>query len=194
LAAEPHGLPDPTTAIIGQIGLHLSRMAEMVYAIDEAEYQDHRRTAFVDCFLLDFRALSYFLWGGKSTEVRCYDFVDIKNWQPRKTDATKRMHKLAVIVSKHRAHLSWSRFVPTDQDLQDLAGIPDFSAEFLGRVLLDLLDILDDFISKLPDDTRRLASARGLAPPTAPGTKPKWRWAYESLTTRISSRSRACGN
>jgi hypothetical protein len=42
--------------------------------------------------------------------------------------------------------------VPTDQDLQDLAGIPDFSAEFLGRVLLDLLDILDDFISKLPDD------------------------------------------
>jgi hypothetical protein len=109
LAAEPHGLPDPTTAIIGQIGLHLSRMAEMVYAIDEAEYQDHRRTAFVDCFLLDFRALSYFLWGGKSTEVRCYDFVDIKNWQPRKTDATKRMHKLAVIVSKHRAHLSWSR-------------------------------------------------------------------------------------
>jgi hypothetical protein len=144
--------PEPTRAIIGQIAHHLSRMAEMLYAIDEAGYEYHRRTAFVDAFLLDFRALSYFLWGGKSTEVRCYDFVDIKKWQPPKTDATKRMHKLVVIVSKHRAHLSWSRFVPTHQDLEQLDGIPRFSAEFLGQVLLDLLDILDDFISQLPDD------------------------------------------
>lgn len=56
----------------------------MLYAIDEAGYEYHRRTAFVDSFLIDFRALYYFLWGGKSTEVRCYDFVDIKKWQPPK--------------------------------------------------------------------------------------------------------------
>jgi hypothetical protein len=62
------------------------------------------------------------------------------------------MGKLALFIGQHRAHLIWSRFVPTDQDLENLVGIPKFSAEFLGRVLLDFLDILDDFISKLPDD------------------------------------------
>jgi hypothetical protein len=140
-------------AIIGQITHHLNHMAEMLYAIDEAGYEYHRRIAFVDSFLIDFRALYYFLLGPRERgAAHRYDFVDIEKWQRPKTEATKRMDKLALFVSRHRAHLSWSRFVPTYQDLEHLVGIPKFSAEFLGRVLLDLLDILDDFIGKLPDD------------------------------------------
>jgi hypothetical protein len=174
MAAEPHGPPEPTRAawqpvsddpledllppapqraIIGQIAHHLSHMAEMVYAVDEAGHDYHRRIAFVDSFLLDFRALYYFLLGKRDgDDAHRYDFVDIKTWQRPKTDATKRMDKLVLFIGQHRAHLSWSRFVPTDQDLENLVGIPKLSAEFLGRVLLDFLDILDDFISKLPDD------------------------------------------
>jgi hypothetical protein len=152
-ALEDRLPPEPTRAIIGQIGHHLAHMAEMPYAIDElARDQYLRRNAFVDSYLLHFRALYYFLWGRKRTEVRCHDFVDSKKWQPPKTDATKRMRKLALIISQHRAHLARSRFEPTDQDLENLVGIPKFSAEFLAQVLLDYLDVLDDFISKLPDD------------------------------------------
>ena len=175
MAAEPHGPPEPTTgaawqpvsddplqdllppepqrAIIGQIGHHLSHLSEMVYAVDEARHDYHRRIAFVDSFLLDFRALYDFLLGpGDSKDAHRYYFVDKKTWPRPKTDATKRMGKLALFIGKHRAHLSWGRLVPTDQDLELLVGIPRLDAEFLGRVLLDFLDILDDFISKLPDD------------------------------------------
>ena len=37
------------------------------------------------------------------------------------------------------------------EDLGYLVGIPKFTAEFLGGVLLDYLDLLDDFIGKLPE-------------------------------------------
>jgi len=37
------------------------------------------------------------------------------------------------------------------EDLGYLIGIPKFTAEFLGGVLLDHLDLLDDFIAKLPE-------------------------------------------
>jgi hypothetical protein len=45
-----------------------------------------------------------------------------------------------------------SRFVPEYQDLEDLIGVSHITAEFLGQVLLDYLDILDHFIDKLPTD------------------------------------------
>jgi hypothetical protein len=79
--------PDPTRAIIGQITHHLSHMAEMLYAIDEARYEYDRRTAFVDSFLLDFRALYYFLLGpGTSKEAHRLYFVDKKRGRgPRLT-------------------------------------------------------------------------------------------------------------
>jgi hypothetical protein len=175
MAAEPHGPPEPTAgaawqpvsddalddllppqparAIIGQITHHLSHMSAMVYAADEARDDYHRRIAFVDSFLLDFRALYNFLLGPEdSKDAHRYYFVDKKTWPRPKTEATKRMRKLALFMGRHRAHLSWGRFVPTDQDLELLVGIPRLDAEFLGWVLLDFLDILDDFISKLPDD------------------------------------------
>jgi hypothetical protein len=76
--------------------------------------------------------------------------LDIKAWQRPKTDATKRMDKLVLFISKHRAHLSMSRFDPPYQNLEDLIGVPRLNPEFLGRVLLDYLDILDAFIDKLP--------------------------------------------
>ena len=145
--------PEPTRSIIGQIAHHLSHMAEMVYAVDESRHDYHRRIAFVDSFLLDFRALYYFLLGTRDGDnAHRYDFVDIKTWQRPKTKATKRMDKLVLFIGQHRAHLSRSRFVPTDHDLELLVGMPRLDAEFLGQVLLDFLDILDDFISKLPDD------------------------------------------
>jgi hypothetical protein len=144
--------PQPASSIIGQITHHLSHMAEMLYAIDEAGYEYHRRTAFVDSFLIDFRALYYFLLGpGTSKEAHRLYFVDKKTWPRPKTDATKRMGKLVDFISMHRAHLNWSRFVRPYQDLEDLIGVRRIGAEFLGRVLLDFLEILDDFIDKLPE-------------------------------------------
>jgi len=77
--------------------------------------------------------------------------VDIKTWQRPKTEATKRMDKLVLFVSKHRAHLSMSRFVPEYQDLEDLIGVQSLTAEYLGRMLLDFLDVLGEFIAHLPD-------------------------------------------
>jgi hypothetical protein len=61
------------------------------------------------------------------------------------------MDKLERFISTHRAHLSWRRFVPPYEDLEELIGVRRISAEFLGRVLLDFLEILDDFIDKLPE-------------------------------------------
>ncbi len=149
--------PQPTRGIVGQITHHLDHLAEMLYAIDEYDelnYHHHRRIAFVDSFLLDFRALYYFLLGPRTAgDAHRYDFVDIRAWQRPKTEATKRMDKLVLFISKHRAHLSMSRFVPEYQDLEDLIGVSQITAEFLGRVLLDYLDILDDFIDKLPEGT-----------------------------------------
>lgn len=126
-------------------------MAEMLYAIDElGRHQYLRRNAFVDSFLLHFRALCYFLLGQRDGDnAHRYDFVDIKTWQRPKTQATKRMDKLVLFISKYRAHLSMSRFVPEYQELEDLLGVRRISAEFLGGVLLDFLEILDDFIDKL---------------------------------------------
>jgi hypothetical protein len=149
--------PQPTRGVVGQITHHLDHLAEMLYAIDEYDelnYHHHRRIAFVDSFLLDFRALYYFLLGQRTAgDAHRYDFVDIRAWQRPKTEATKRMDKLVRFISKHRAHLSMSRFVPEYQDLESLIGVPQITAEFLGQVLLDYLDILDDFIDKLPEGT-----------------------------------------
>jgi hypothetical protein len=44
-----------------------------------------------------------------------------------------------------------SRFVPEYQDLESLIGESKITAEYLARVLLDYLDVLDSFIEKLPD-------------------------------------------
>ena len=148
----------------------------MLHAIDEYDelnYHHHRRIAFVDSFLLDFRALYYFLLGRREeSDAHRYDFVDIKAWQRPKTEATKRMDKLVLFISKHRAHLSMSRFVPEYQDLEDLIGVSQITAEFLGQVLLDYLDILDDFIDKRPR-AQRAARASGRARHTMPATRPR---------------------
>src|SRR4029453_6528102 len=63
--SEPDWVPpQPTRGIVGQITHHLDHLAEMLHAIDEYDelnYHHHRRIAFVDSFLLDFRALYHFL-------------------------------------------------------------------------------------------------------------------------------------
>jgi hypothetical protein len=147
--------PQPTRGIIGQITHHLDHMAEMLEAIDEYDelnYHHHRRIAFVDSFLLDFRALYYFLLGPREKgDAHRFDFVDIKTWQRPKTEATKRMGKLVLFISKHRAHLSMSRFDPPYPDLEEWIGVPSITAEYLAQVLLDYLDILDEFIAHLPE-------------------------------------------
>jgi hypothetical protein len=61
------------------------------------------------------------------------------------------MDKLVLFIGKHRAHLSMSRFDPPYPDLGELISVPDITAEFLGSVLLDYLDVLDSFIAALPD-------------------------------------------
>lgn len=145
--------PEPLRSIIGQVTHHLDHLADMLYYIDEYWYEnDGLRVACTDSFLIDFRMLYYFLLENRQgTDAHRFDFLDVKAWQRPKTDATKRMAKLADFISKHRAHLSMSRFVPQYQDLEGLLGVRRLSAEYLGRVLLDYLDVLDDFIDKLPD-------------------------------------------
>jgi hypothetical protein len=59
-----------------QITHHLSHMAEMLYAIDEAGYEHDRRTACADSFLLVIRALYYFLLGARGKEAHRLWFVD----------------------------------------------------------------------------------------------------------------------
>jgi hypothetical protein len=146
--------PHPTRSIIGQITFSLGHLADMLHYIDEY-YDDnhHLWVACTDSFLLDFRMLYYFLLENRrqGTDAHRFDFLDIKAWQRPKTDATKRMAKLADFISKHRAHLSKSRFVPEYQGLEEVLGVKRLTAEYLGRVLLDYLDVLDDFIEKLPD-------------------------------------------
>jgi hypothetical protein len=116
--------------VIGQITHHLDHMAEML--------------------------LYYFLLGPREKgDAHRYDFADIKTWQRPKTDATKRMDKLVNFISKHRAHLSMTRFDPPYPDIEELIGVRSITAEFLGQVLLDYLDILDSFIAALPEGTEK---------------------------------------
>lgn len=106
--------PQPTRSIIGQITSSLGHLANMLHYIDEYYDDNHDlRVACTDSFLLDFRMLYYFLLESRQgTDAHRFDFLDIKAWQRPKTDATKRMAKLADFISKYRAHLSRSRFVP----------------------------------------------------------------------------------
>jgi hypothetical protein len=146
--------PEPKRSIIGQVTYHLDHLANMLHCIDEYWYSNHHlRIACTDSFLLDFRALYYFLLGNRQgTDANRLDFLGIKVWQPKKkTAAARRMARLADFVSKHRAHRSMSRFDPPYPDLEQVVGVRRLTAEFLGRVLLDYLDVLDDFIDHLPD-------------------------------------------
>jgi hypothetical protein len=85
-------------------------------------------------------------------DVHRLDFVDIKSWQRPKTDTTKVMAKLVLFISKYRAHLSRVRIAPTYRDPENFLDVPELGSEFLSHVFLDFLDILDNFIDKLPDD------------------------------------------
>jgi hypothetical protein len=148
----------------------------MVYAIDEIREDHHSwRIAVVDSFLLDFRALYYFLLGRREKgDAHRFDFADIRTWQRPSTEAIKRMHKLVDFISKHRAHLSNRRFTAEPESLELLIGVRRISAEFLAQTLLDYIEILDSFIDALPDTYKKKpASELGLAPPTAHATK--WR-------------------
>jgi hypothetical protein len=172
-------------------------MAEMLEAIDEYDelnYHHHRRIAFVDSFLLDFRALYYFLLGPREKgDAHRFDFVDIKTWQRPKTEATKRMGKLVLFISKHRAHLSMSRFDPPYPDLEEWIGVPSITAEYLAQVLLDYLDILDEFIAHLPEG-KESGKGFGMVRPTVPGLRLRLHSAYGSRRPNLStsSHSRAC--
>ncbi len=130
--------PQPVRSIIGQITASLGHLANMLRYIDEYYYDNHDLlVACTDSFLLDFRMLYYFLLEKRrSADAHRVDFLDLKGWQRPKTDATKRMAKLADFVSKCRAHLSMSRFVPPYQELEEVLGVKGLTAEYLGRVLL----------------------------------------------------------
>lgn len=146
--------PQPTRSIIGQVTHSLDHLANMLHYIDEYYNNNHDlRIACTDSFLLDFRMLYYFLLENRRNDADAhrFDFLEVKEWQRPKTDATKRMAKLADFISKHRAHLSMSRFTPEYQALEEVLGVKRLTAEYLGRVLLDYLDVLDDFINNLPD-------------------------------------------
>jgi hypothetical protein len=79
--------PQPTRGIIGQITHHLGHMAVMVHCVDENEGHDHnKQIAFVDSFLLDFRALhSFLLKPREKDDAHRWDFLENKEWQPPKT-------------------------------------------------------------------------------------------------------------
>jgi len=153
--------PEPLRSIIGHITHSLNHLADMLVYIDEYQ-QDHLtrhslRIACMDSFLLHFRVLYNFLLGPRGgrrvsgKDAHRLDFLDTSTWPRPKTVATKRMEVLADFVSKYRAHLSMGRFVPIYQSLEDILGVRRLTAEFLARTLLDYLEVLDDFIGRLPD-------------------------------------------
>lgn len=75
-----------------------------------------------------------------------FDFLDIKQWQPnKKSVGAKKAAALADFISTHRAHISMGRFNPP------YLVVPKLTAKYLGGIVLDYLDILDDFIAHLPD-------------------------------------------
>jgi hypothetical protein len=189
----PEVAPEPARSIIGQITYHLDHMAEMLYAVDEIE-DHHRRMACIDSFLIDFRCLYYFLIENRKVDdAHRFDFLGPSEWQPtRKTAAARRMAALVNFISKYRAHLSKSRFDPPRQALEDHIGVSRVDGKYLARVLLDYLDILDQFIEKLPDDRNsgkkfwrgaaenaryKTEVALGIREPAAPGP-------YATLTER----------
>jgi hypothetical protein len=143
--SPPWSLLPPSRGVIGQMTHYLDHMAEMMYAVDWIGDRNHDyQIAFVDSFLLDFRAVYYFLLGRREKgDAHRYDFVSIQEWQRPSTDATKRMYKLVDFISKHRAHLSMSRFTQPRRDLEFWIGVPRITAEYLARTLLDYIDILD---------------------------------------------------
>lgn len=146
-------------SIIGQMSHHLDHMANMLQYIDEYEYANHDLCiACTDSFLLDFRALYGFLLGQRGgRDAHRYAFLTMKEWQRPKTAATKRLDSLAKFVSKHRAHLSESRFIQPRQSLQEVLGVPSLAPEYLAQALLDYLDVLDQFIGRLPDSIGKAA-------------------------------------
>jgi hypothetical protein len=125
----------------------------MLYLIDEYSYENNSlRVACTHSFLIDFRLLYGFLLGSRQkSDAHRLDFLDVKAWQRPKTESTKRMAKLADFISKYWAHLSMTRFEPQYQNLESILGVRRLTAEYLDRVLLDYLDVLDGFIAKLPD-------------------------------------------
>lgn len=78
---------------------------------------------------------------------------------------------MANFVDKHRVHLSWARFESPRGSLSDW--VPDeylddgrLKAAGFARILTDYLDILDEFILKLPrrsDEQWRFSGATGQA-------------------------------
>jgi hypothetical protein len=148
--------PEPARSIIGHITYSLAHLADMVSYVDEytGDVQHHHlRIACTDSYLLYFRMLYLFLLEDRSSgrkDAHRSDFLDRRTWQPdKKSVGARRMAMLADFTSKHRAHLSMSRF--EDTDLQHLLGVRRMTAEYLARILLDYLDVLDSFIARLPD-------------------------------------------
>lgn len=146
--------PESKRAVIGQITHYLDHLATMLYSIDEYESEHtnhHLRVACTDSFLFDFRLLYYFLLDGGTSDANRYDFLDKRAWQRPKGPKLKQMERLRDFVGKHRAHLSYERITVDRPTLEDILGARKLSAEYLGGVLLDYLDVLDDFIGALPE-------------------------------------------
>lgn len=147
---------DPKRAAIDHITYSLDQCASLVplLAEYEAEYP-HLAGAVFTSFMTEFRVLYSFLLGqldSKRRDVHQTDFLS--NWSPSKSLARQRLKVLYDFVNVHVVHLSWGRFRAI-RNIEDwlpaeyLDG-PRLVAASYARILSDYLDVLDEFIKRLP--------------------------------------------
>jgi hypothetical protein len=108
-------------------------------------------------FTTDFRALCGFLIAERQRrDAHGEDFLP--GWKPTETSACEHLKEVTNFIHKHRAHLSWQRFENQNDGKFGIerwvpAGYLDagrLTAASYARILTDYLDVLDEFINRLP--------------------------------------------
>jgi hypothetical protein len=147
---------DPKRTAIGHITYSLDQCASLVplFAEYEAEHP-HLAGAIFTSFMTEFRVLYSFLLGQLDSKRRDAHQTDfLPKWSPSKSLARQRLKELYDFINVHVAHLSWGRF-RTVRNIEEwipaqyLDGSRLAAASY-ARILSDYLDVLDEFIKRLP--------------------------------------------
>jgi hypothetical protein len=166
LLAAKHAEPEKWSTI-GQFTAVLTQAADLLpYIAEEENGGNHAKwVAYCNSLTTDLRALYGFMLGPRNErDAHRTDFV--QKWTPSKSDARRRLDKFIDFIHVHRAHFSRKRFADLYPAIEDW--VP---AEYLerGRItakgyaqaLTDYLDVVDEFIQRLPPDSLEQRAFRG---------------------------------
>jgi hypothetical protein len=123
--------------------------------------------AYTNSLTTDLRALYGFLLGPRNErDAHRTDFV--QKWTPSKSDARRRLDKFIDFIHVHRAHFSRKRFTDPSPDIEDWVP-PEYlekrriKAKGYAQALTDYLDVVDEFVQQLPQDSLEQQAFRGAA-------------------------------